>query len=116
MTRRSITAVLAPLLVGLLISVSAPAVGADAPCILDNAGNCAAAAGREFTTQQIAAFDALSGTAPNAAVVGGSPEEYDIIRTALEMAGTATTAPVDANLTGRASEPYQRMTTWSVNS
>jgi hypothetical protein len=57
MTRHSITAVLALLLVGLLVAVNAPAISAadingggsapltvsgDAPCILDNQGNCAA--------------------------------------------------------------------------
>lgn len=92
MTRRSITAVLAPLLVGLLISVGAPAVGADALCILDNAGNCAA---------QVAPRDGQA--------------EYDMIRTALEMVGTATTVPVAADVTGPAGEPYQQTTTWSVN-
>jgi hypothetical protein len=110
MTRRGITALLVPVLAALLVALNAPAVGADAPCILNNAGNCAAAAGRDFTTQRIAEFDAMSATAPGAAVVSGSPEEYDMIRTALEMVGTAVTIPVDANVTSPASEPYEQTT------
>jgi hypothetical protein len=42
--------------------------------------------------------------------------EYDMIRTALEMASAATTIPVAVNLAGPSSEPYQQMTTRSVKS
>jgi hypothetical protein len=138
MTRKSITAVLASLLVGLFIKINAPAVGA---CELDSAGNCAAAPGRDFTTQQIAAFDALTAIAPGATMAdwypisnvaapcitdgegncaaqvaaGDGQAEYDTILTAMEKVGTATTIPVDANLTGPAGEAYQQMTTWAVN-
>ncbi len=33
----------------------------------------------------------------------------------LIMVGTATTVPVDANVSAPAREPYQQTTTWSVN-
>jgi hypothetical protein len=128
MTRRSISTVLGSLLVGLLIALNAPAVSADAPCILDNAGNCAAAPGRDFTSQQIAEFDALSVTALGVttadvslvvsadapcitdgqgncastqvlAAQGMSTNEYDAVLTALEMASTANTVPFSAYLT-----------------
>jgi hypothetical protein len=42
MTRRSISAILTSLLVGLLVVVIAPTVSADGPCLLDNQGNCGA--------------------------------------------------------------------------
>jgi hypothetical protein len=83
MTRCSITTVLRSFLVALVIAVSAPAVGADPPCILDNMGDCAAEA-----------------------AAGGGQAEYDMIRTALEMASAAT-SPAAVNLAGPASEPYQ---------
>jgi hypothetical protein len=83
MTRRTVTAVLGPLLIGLLVALNAPAVSADPPCILDNAGNCAAASGRDFTTEQIAAFDSLSATAPGVTAASGGQGEDDAIRTVL---------------------------------
>jgi hypothetical protein len=92
MTRRSIAAALSPLLVGLLISASAPAVGADPPCILDNAGNCAA---------QVAASDGQA--------------EYDQIRIALEMASAASTAPIAASLSGPTGGSYEEMATSSMS-
>jgi hypothetical protein len=114
MTRRSITAVLGSLFVALFIAVNAPAVSADAPCILDNAGNCAAASGRDFTTQQIGAFDTLSATAPDATAASSGQAEDDAIRTALEMA-SAVTAPIAADLSGPASEVSEGMASsaWS---
>ncbi len=107
MTRRTVTAVLGPLLIGLLVALNAPAVSADPPCILDNAGNCAAASGRDFTTEQIAAFDSLSATAPGVTAASGGQGEDDAIRTALDMANAATTAPVAAYLSSPASAPSE---------
>jgi hypothetical protein len=95
MTCRSITAGLGSLLVALLIAINAPAVGADPPCILDNAGNCA--------------------TAPGVVVGSGGQVEEDQIRTALEMASAASTAPIAAALSGPASAPSEPMASaaWS---
>jgi hypothetical protein len=92
MTRRSIAAVLSPLLIGLLLTVNAPVVGADPPCILDNAGNCAA---------QVAASD--------------GQVEYDQIRIALEMASAASTAPIAASLSGPTGGSYEEMATASMS-
>jgi hypothetical protein len=92
MTRRTVTAVLGPLLIGLLVALNAPAVSADPPCILDNAGNCAA---------QVAASDGQA--------------EYDQIRIALEMASAAATAPIAASLSGPTGGSYEEMATASMS-
>jgi hypothetical protein len=41
MTRRTSRTAIASLLVGIVLAANAALVGADAPCILDNDGNCA---------------------------------------------------------------------------
>src|SRR3954469_5569802 len=71
MTRHSISVVLGSLLVGLLLVVNAPAVSAD-----DGSGGGLASPRRDFSTQQIAAFDALTATAPGAAMPDWYPVSY----------------------------------------
>jgi hypothetical protein len=98
MTRRSIATVLGSLLVGLLLIVNATAISAadingggsapltvssDTPCILDNAGNCAA---RE-------ALISVASTSPAVAVRGIDDDVTVVDTTTLPGPVTANVAP-----------------------
>ena len=69
MTHRRTRTVLGSLLIGLIVTVNAPIVRADAPCITDGQGECVPPQGDGFTTQQISAFDLLTTTAALAATL-----------------------------------------------
>src|SRR5947208_2921383 len=73
MTRRSISTVFGSLIVGLLIAVNASAVSADAPCLLDNEGNCVATSQYydDLMSQQDAFIQQIATTGdPNSATRG----------------------------------------------